>query len=171
MSSKQDSTHLFLPLKRAIQKLEAKASMWRPLCTPGGAMKRLGQLSWYKLPGDERCKKSPAPDQTLFTASSSSSSLLYSTILHSPEQAHGACMWFCVSDEPFYSVFLNIHQSGALTALAWLVLHKTAAVSVQALCTPYNHGIDFSPPHDRWASASWNLLRQTSGPTKCHCVA
>ena len=44
-----------------------------------------------------------------------------------------------MSDEPFYSVFLNIHQSGALTELAWLVLHKTAAVSVQALCTPYNH--------------------------------
>ena len=39
----------------------------------------------------------------------------------------------------FYSVFLNIHQSGVLTALAWLVPHETAAVSVQVLCTPYKH--------------------------------
>ena len=45
----------------------------------------------------------------------------------------------------FYSAFLifliilNIHQSCVLTALAWLVPHETAAVSVQVLCTPYNH--------------------------------
>ena len=35
--------------------------------------------------------------------------------------------------------FLNIHRSGVLTALAWLVPHETAAVSAQVLCTPYNH--------------------------------
>ena len=35
--------------------------------------------------------------------------------------------------------FLNIHRSGVLTALAWLVQLETAAVSVQVLCTPYNH--------------------------------
>ena len=35
--------------------------------------------------------------------------------------------------------FLNIHRSGVLTAQAWLVPHETAAVSVQVLCTPYNH--------------------------------
>ena len=35
--------------------------------------------------------------------------------------------------------FLNIHRSGVLTALAWLVLHETAAISAQVLCTPYNH--------------------------------
>ena len=39
----------------------------------------------------------------------------------------------------FYSAFLNIHQSGVLTALAWLVPYETAAVSAQVLCTPYNH--------------------------------
>ena len=39
----------------------------------------------------------------------------------------------------FYSAFLNIHRSGVLTALAWLVPHETAAVSAQVLCTPYNH--------------------------------
>ena len=38
----------------------------------------------------------------------------------------------------FYSAFLNIHRSGVLTALAWLVPHETA-VSAQVLCTPYNH--------------------------------
>ena len=34
---------------------------------------------------------------------------------------------------------MNIHWSGVLTALAWLVPHETAAVSEQVLCTPYNH--------------------------------
>ena len=35
--------------------------------------------------------------------------------------------------------FFNIHQSGGLIVLAWLVPHETAAVSVQVLWTPYNH--------------------------------
>ena len=35
--------------------------------------------------------------------------------------------------------FFNIHRSGVLTALAWLVPHETAAVLAQVLCTPYNH--------------------------------
>ena len=39
----------------------------------------------------------------------------------------------------FRARFLNIHRSGVLTALAWLVPHETAAVSAQVLCTPYNH--------------------------------
>ena len=39
----------------------------------------------------------------------------------------------------FVTFFLNNHQSGVLTVLAWLVPHETAAVSVQVLCTPYNH--------------------------------
>ena len=39
----------------------------------------------------------------------------------------------------FIARFLNIHRSGVLTALAWLVPHETAAVSAQVLCTTYNH--------------------------------
>ena len=39
----------------------------------------------------------------------------------------------------FYSAFLNIHRSGVLTALAWLVPQVTAAISAQVLCPPYNH--------------------------------
>ena len=35
--------------------------------------------------------------------------------------------------------FFNIHRSGVLTAVAWLVPHETAVVSAQVLCTPYNH--------------------------------
>ena len=38
----------------------------------------------------------------------------------------------------FYSAFFNIHRSGVLSALAWLVPHETAAISA-VLCTPYNH--------------------------------
>ena len=39
----------------------------------------------------------------------------------------------------FIARFLNIHWSGVLTALAWLVPHETATVSAQVLCAPYNH--------------------------------
>ena len=35
--------------------------------------------------------------------------------------------------------YFNIHRSGVLTALAWLVPHETAVISAQVLCTPYNH--------------------------------
>ena len=39
-------------------------------------------------------------------------------------------------------MFLNIHRSGVLTALAWLVPQESAARESQSrrvLCTPYNH--------------------------------
>ena len=39
-------------------------------------------------------------------------------------------------------MFLNIHRSGVLTALAWLVPQESAAresQSLRVLCTPYNH--------------------------------
>ena len=39
----------------------------------------------------------------------------------------------------FYRVFWNVHRSGVLTMLAWLVPHETAAVSAHVLWTPYNH--------------------------------
>ena len=35
----------------------------------------------------------------------------------------------------FYSTFLNIHWSGVLTMLAWLVLHETAAISAHSMYT------------------------------------
>ena len=35
----------------------------------------------------------------------------------------------------FYSVFLNIHRGGVLTALTWLVPHETAAVSSRSVYT------------------------------------
>ena len=39
----------------------------------------------------------------------------------------------------FLFLFFNIHRSGVLTALAWLVPQETAAVSAQVLSTLYNH--------------------------------
>ena len=64
--------------------------------------------------------------------------LLYSAILRSQADSLRSHVilheWIT-----FYSAFLNIHQSGVLTALAWLVPHESAAVSAQVLCTPYNH--------------------------------
>ena len=50
----------------------------------------------------------------------------------------------------FIARFLNIHRSGVLTALAWLVPHETAAISAQVLCTPYNHApCHFTQSHIR----------------------
>ena len=61
----------------------------------------------------------------------------------------------------FYSVFLNIHRSGVLTALAWLVPHETAAVSAQLLCTPYSH----APCHYKSRGMSMKLTTRTI--TRC----
>ena len=52
---------------------------------------------------------------------------------------HCARIWFYTSVALAIARFLNIHRSGVLTALAWLVPHETAAVSAQVLCIPYNH--------------------------------
>ena len=76
----------------------------------------------------------------------------------------------------FIACFLNIHRSGVLTALAWLVPHETAAVSAQVLCIPYNHvPYHFMQSHIRkvyvclavtchlhfWQN-DWDLLRATA---------
>ena len=72
--------------------------------------------------------------------------------------------------------FLNIHQSGVPTALAWLVPHETAAISAQVLSTPYNHvPCHFMQCHIRKVYAclavtchlhfwqnDWDLLRATA---------
>jgi len=68
-------------------------------------------------------------------------SLLYSAILRSWADSLRSHVilheWIA-----FYSAFLNIHRSGVLTALAWLVPQESAARESQSrrvLCTPYNH--------------------------------
>ena len=64
--------------------------------------------------------------------------LLYSAVLHS--RTDSLCSHVILYEWlAFYSAFLNIHQSGVLTVLAWLVPHETAAILAQVLCTPYNH--------------------------------
>ena len=61
-------------------------------------------------------------------------SLLYSTIIHSRADSLRSHVilheWIA-----FYNVFLNIHWSGVLTALAWLVPHETAAISAHSVYT------------------------------------
>ena len=68
-------------------------------------------------------------------------SLLYSAILRS--WADSLCSHVILHKWiAFYSAFLNIHQSGTLTTLAWLVPQESAARESQSrriLCTPYNH--------------------------------
>ena len=64
--------------------------------------------------------------------------LLYSAILHS--WAESLLSHVIIHERlALYSAFWNSHQSGVLTALAWLVPHETAAIWVQVPCTPYNH--------------------------------
>ena len=61
-------------------------------------------------------------------------SLLYSAIFRS--QADSLRLHVILHEWiAFYSTFLNIHQSGILTALAWLVPHETAAISVRSVYT------------------------------------
>ena len=79
----------------------------------------------------------------------------------------------------FYRVFLNIHRSGVLTALAWLVTQESAARVSQSrhiLCTPYNHALcHFMQSHIRKVYAclavtcplrfwqnDWGLLHATA---------
>ena len=60
----------------------------------------------------------------------------YIALFSALEQTHRARNCFCLSECPaFYSAFLNIHRSGVLTALAWLVSHETAAVSTRSVYT------------------------------------
>ena len=64
-------------------------------------------------------------------------SLLYSAILRSP--ADSLCSHVILYEwSAFYSAFWNIHRSGVLTELAWLVPLKLLP-SRCILCTPYNH--------------------------------
>ena len=61
-------------------------------------------------------------------------SLLYSAILHS--RADSLCLHVILHEWlAFYSAFLNIHRSGVLTVLAWLVPHETAAISARSVYT------------------------------------
>ena len=55
--------------------------------------------------------------------------LLYSAILRSRADWLRSHVILHERIIAFYSTFLNIHRSGVLTALAWLVPHETAAVS------------------------------------------
>ena len=102
---------------------------------------------------------------------------LYSAILRSLEQTHCARLWFYMSDKLFFiACFLNIHRSGVLTALAWLVPHETAAISAQVLCTPYNHApCHFMRSHIRKVYACLavtchlHFLAEWPGSFTCYC--
>ena len=76
----------------------------------------------------------------------------------------------------FIARFLNIHRSGVLTAVAWLVPHETAAVSAQILCTPYNHApCHFMQSHIRNGVCVFScnlppaLLAEWPGSFTCYC--
>ena len=75
---------------------------------------------------------------------------LYSAILHS--RANWLCSHMILHEWiAFYSAFqLNIHQSGVLTVLAWLVPQETAAISVRFVYTiqPCTMSLHAKPHHD-----------------------
>ena len=52
----------------------------------------------------------------------------------------------------FIARFLNIHRSGVLTALAWLVLHETRRSSRDSNPRPFNHESIPAPCHSCWHS-------------------
>ena len=57
----------------------------------------------------------------------------YIALFSALEQNHCARMRFYMNDKIKKSAFLNIHPSGVLTALTWLVPHETATVFVYAI--------------------------------------
>ena len=59
------------------------------------------------------------------------------TLYSALKQTRCTRMWF-YQWIAFYSTFLNIHRSGVLAALTWLVPHGTVP-SQCILCTPYNY--------------------------------
>ena len=107
---------------------------------------------------------------------------LYSAILLSRLTALACGSTWVTSFIARFFLFLNIHRSGVLIALAWLVPHETAAVSVQVLCTPYNHApCHFMQSHIRKVYAclavtchlhfwqnDWDLLRATAVTRGCN---
>ena len=106
-------------------------------------------------------------------------SLLYSAILRSGTDSLRSyvilCEWIV-----FYSAFLNIHRSGVLTALAWLVQHETVAISARSV---YTHALcHFMQSHIRKVHAylavtchlhfwqnDWGLSRATAVERESRC--
>ena len=75
----------------------------------------------------------------------------------------------------FYSAFLNIHRSGVLTALTWLVPHKTAAVPARSVYTiqPWSMSLHAKPRTSCPCMFSCNLppalLAEWPGSFTCYC--
>ena len=61
--------------------------------------------------------------------------VLFSTLLSRLTALACGSTWVTRFLARFLFLFFNIHRSGVLTSLAWLVPHETAAVSAQVLCT------------------------------------
>ena len=87
-----------------------------------------------------------------------------------------ALAWGSTWVTSFIARFSNIHWSGVLTALAWLVPHETAAVLVHILCTPYNHApCHFMQSHIRNGVCVFScnlppaLLAEWPGSFTCYC--
>ena len=101
-------------------------------------------------------------------------SLLYSAVLRSRADSLRS---ICDSTQVniFYSAFLNISQSGVLTALTWLVPHDTAAVSARSVYTiqPCTMSL-YAKPHT-WGTCVFNcnlpsaLLEEWPGSFTCYC--
>jgi len=60
---------------------------------------------------------------------------IYIVLFSALEQTRCARMWFYMSEYLFIVRFLNIHWSGVLTALVWLVPQETAAISAHSVDT------------------------------------
>ena len=75
----------------------------------------------------------------------------------------------------FYSAFLNIHRSGVLTALAWLVPHESAAVLARSVYTiqPCTISLHAKPHTYGVCVFSCNLppalLAEWPGSFTCYC--
>ena len=106
----------------------------------------------------------------------------YIALFSAVEQTHCARMWFYISEYLFIArffcfCFLNIHRSGVLTTLAWLVPQETAAISARSVYTiqPCTMSLHAKPhTYARWTlyllACQVGVILGNSGLCCCVCV-
>ena len=134
-----------------------RAHCWRQLLCEGE-----DQAGWSgQQPSDERVPCAEGKRASPLLVMMMMMIAFYIALFSALEQTDCARMWFYMSDKLFYSVFLNIHRSGVLTALAWLVPRETAAVSAQVQCTPCSMFFFLKEPKkfEQWCYCCFYLLQ------------
>ena len=131
---------LFAMEKTLSKHISVQRFLVRPLLGSSFTLQGVGQLSVYDMEAMKR-------NQWLQTFWLCSRVFLffyffiiishnfYIALFSALEQIHCAHVWFSISEQLFITRLLNIHRSGVLKTLAWLVPRETAAISARSVYT------------------------------------